>query len=72
MKIKNIKFFVIGVLLFAFLLISYFIPVEFIEEFNIIEDSLLGVIIFHNPFVLGIYLLVIVLFILKGIRNKIF
>lgn len=61
----------IGLGIIALLIISYFIPITTDKGLNyIINDSLLGIIIFHNPFVLGLYILIGVIFIWRGIIYK--
>ncbi len=74
MKTKNNKkriSLLIGLGIIALLIISYFIPITTDKGLNyIINDSLLGIIIFHNPFVLGLYILIGVIFIWRGIIYK--
>ncbi len=64
----------IGVGILLFLVIAYFIPVfyEEVEQGAMInvESLLLGEIIFHNPFVLGLYFLIAIFFIVQGVKNQ--
>ncbi|PIN92776.1 hypothetical protein COU54_05595 [Candidatus Pacearchaeota archaeon CG10_big_fil_rev_8_21_14_0_10_31_24] len=59
--------FYIGIGILAFLFLAYYIPVN-VESGNnyIVQDSLLGIIIFHNLGILGIYILIGLGFILTG------
>jgi hypothetical protein len=56
-----------GIALAMFLILSYFIKlnVEGGTNYNT-QDSLLGVVIFHNPFILGFYVLIVVVLIVKA------
>ena len=68
-KRKNTVFFWVGLLILAFLLTSYFIPIKVDSGANyMVKDSLLGIIIIHNPFILGIYILIGFIFIANGIK----
>jgi len=60
MKIeKRINLFLILGLIIIFLAVSYFIKIKAESGGNYyVEDSLLGIIIFHNPLILGIYILI--------------
>ncbi|MEK6927852.1 MAG: thioredoxin domain-containing protein [Nanoarchaeota archaeon] len=72
MKGNKIKWFsVVGIGLILFLMIGYFIPISKTSGGNeIVVDKLLGVMILHNPFVLGIYLLVAIVLIYLGLKEK--
>ena len=62
----------IGILVLVFLLISYFVPIQ-IEEgsnFNVITP-LLGIIIFYQIPVLGLYILIGLFLVYKGIKGRI-
>ena len=37
----------------------------------IVNDSLLGILIFHNPFILALYILISIVLIFIGIRGRI-
>lgn len=66
---KNKNYFWIGILSFLFLLISYFIKINIDSGSNYVtRDSLLGILIFHNIFVLIFYGILILFFISKGIK----
>lgn len=61
---------IIGAALAIFLFLSYFIKINVDSGANYItKDSLLGVIIFHNIFVLIIYILIIVFLLYKSIKK---
>ena len=63
MKIKT----KIGMGILLFLLAAYYIPVNVDNGNNfIVQDSLLGIIIFHNLIVLGIYILIGLIFLILG------
>ena len=67
----NKKYFFLGILIFLVLILSYLIKFDIDAGANYnIEERLLGVIIFHNPFILGIYLLIGIILILRGIIYK--
>lgn len=67
LKIKKKGYFFIGCLMLIFLISSYFVnvPIEDGANYNTI-DTLLGIIIFHNPFILALYVLIGVVLIVKG------
>ena len=68
MKIK-LGYFISGLIFITILLISYFIKVGIDSGANYtINSSLLGILIFYNPFVLGIYFLIGTILIIKGLR----
>ena len=69
--INNWVFFVVGILLVVFLAISYLIKIQVDSGANFTTyDSLLGIIIFHNIFVLGFYVLIALIMIVLGIILK--
>ena len=71
MQMTNKKYFFLGILIFLVLILSYLIKFDIDAGANYnIEERLLGVIIFHNPFILGIYLLIGIILILRGIIYK--
>jgi len=56
---RRLVYLISGIVWFVFLGLSYFIQLETDSGENyIINDTLLGIIIFHNPYVLGIYIAV--------------
>lgn len=68
---KRNYFLWLGAAVLLFLIISYFIKINIEQGANyIIKSSLLGVLIFNNPFVLGIYILISVIFIVKGFKKE--
>ncbi len=72
MKIKRAGVFWTGITILVILIIIYFIKFQSDYGSNYtIQDSLLGIIIFHNPFILALYLLIAVVLIVKGLKNKI-
>lgn len=69
--IKSKSYFWTGVGILAFLIISYFIKIPVDSGINFItSDSLLGIIIFHNPFILAFYILFGISLIMKSIRRN--
>ena len=66
-KIKTKGTVIIGIL--ALLIISYFIkiPIESGETY-IVTDTLLGILIFHNIFILIIYSLIAIVLIFKSLK----
>ena len=71
MQITSKKYFFFGILIFLVLIVSYFVKFDIDSGANYnIEERLLGVIIFHNPFILGIYLLIGIILILRGMKYK--
>ena len=71
MQMTNKKYFFLGILIFLVLILSYLIKFDIDAGANYnIEERLLGVIIFHNPFILGIYLLIGISLILRGMKYK--
>ncbi len=64
-------YFWIGIVLLIFLLVSYFIKFEIDSGLNYsTKDSLLGMLIFHNIFVLISYIVLIFFIISRGIKIK--
>ncbi|MBX4196720.1 hypothetical protein KW805_03975 [Candidatus Pacearchaeota archaeon] len=56
-----------GIIILVFLGISYFIPLTIDSGANYNTTTpLLGILIFHNPFILGLYVLIAVVLIVKG------
>jgi len=67
-KIKNIYFFS-GILVIFFLILFYFIKINVDTGNNfVIEERILGIIIFHNPFILALYILAAFVFFAKGLN----
>jgi hypothetical protein len=70
MKIKNKKSFVFGVIILLILICSYFIKINLENGLNYyVEDSLLGIIIFHNVFFLLAYILLGIFLIFRGLSK---
>ena len=66
----NWKFY-FGLILFVALVVFYFIKIEVDSGSNFTTyDSFLGIIIFHNPFILALYCLIVVVLIFIGIKKK--
>lgn len=52
------KLLIVGITWLMFLCVAYFIPVHIETGSNyIVEDTLLGIVIFYSPLVLGLYVL---------------
>ncbi len=69
---KRRVYFWLGILTFALLIGSYFIKLNLENGGNyIIKTSLLGILIFNNPFILAFYVLIGVILIVKGLNLKI-
>tara|TARA_Y100000034_G_scaffold123127_1_gene169485 strand:- start:297 stop:506 length:210 start_codon:yes stop_codon:yes gene_type:complete len=69
MKIRNKKYFRIGVGILIFLILSYFIKIPIESGTNyLITDSLLGILIFHNLYILIIYSLIATFLIWKSLK----
>lgn len=61
--------FIIGILIIVFIIISSFIDVSVESGANYnVKSPLLGILIFYNPFILGLYILISIVLILKGIH----
>ena len=70
-KIKKNAFFWTGICIFLFLLASYFIKIPVDSGFNfVVNDSLLGIIILHNPFVFAFYILILIVLLAKAVKVK--
>lgn len=71
MKIANKKYFFVGILIFLILILSYLVKFDIDAGSNYnVEERLLGIIIFHNPFILGIYILICIILIIRGFKLK--
>lgn len=67
----NLTLFTTGVTLTIFMFISYFIKINIESGANYnVQDSLLGIIIFHNPIVLAIYVLIVITLIYPFLHNN--
>jgi len=72
MKIRRKGFFWSGIGVGLFLILSYFWKFEVDGGGNfVVRDSLLGIMIFHNVFVLALYILIVVVLIVRGLVNKV-
>lgn len=69
MKIISKFRFFSGILILAILFITYFIKVEDKGSNYIVNEPLLGVLIFNNPLILLIYIVVSIIFIITGIKR---
>ena len=70
MRILNKKLFYTGITILAILIISYFLKFKVDEGANYeVIDTLLGTIIFHNPIIFMIYLIIALTFIISGIKK---
>ncbi len=64
---KKILYLTSGVFILLVLAVSYFINVNAEEGGNyVIQTPLLGILIFHNPFILAVYILISLSLIVKG------
>ena len=64
---KNRAYLMAGILILIILTISYFINIDIEKGANyIVETSLLGILIFYNPFILGIYVFIAMILIAKA------
>ncbi len=71
LKIERKGYFWAGIIILALSIIFYFIRFQIDSGSNFITyDSLLGIIILHNPFILGLLILIIVALIAAGFRKK--
>ena len=71
MSIHSLWKFWIGIALLIVMAVTYFIPVSVDSGFNyLVQTPLLGVLIFHNAFILGLYILVCVTLIIWGMRKR--
>lgn len=62
--------FFLGISILFILIISYFVKIEADEGINfIVQDTLLGILIFHNPFILALYILGIIFLIVSGLEK---
>lgn len=58
-----------GISIIFILATSYFIPLEAESGSNFVSyTKLLGILIFYNPFILAIYLLIALILIRKGLK----
>ncbi len=70
MRIKRRIYFGAGILFGLFLIGSYFIKINTESGGNyVVRDSLLGIIIFHNVFILLLYILIFVVLIVNGFKR---
>ena len=70
MKLASKPKFYVGIIILIILSISYFIKLNIEEGANYqTRDTLLGILIFHNPLMLLIYLSVAVALIISGIKK---
>ena len=68
-KIRGKVCFFTGIAIIALIIISYFIKVKMSSGFNYISYTpLLGVLIFHNPFILTLYVLIAIILVFYGIK----
>ncbi len=71
---KRIIVFWAGIAILLLLGISYFIQISDTSQEGLLtietNTSLLGIIIFYNPFVLGLYVLFALILIVKGLKKK--
>ena len=71
MKIKRDFSLWSGIIIVILLLASFFVKIKVDSGANfVIKDSLLGILIFHNPAVFGFYILVVGWLVYQGISGK--
>ncbi len=71
MKIGNKTCFWLGISALVIMIVAYFIPINVDSGSNyVVVDSILGILIFHNAFILGLYLLGTAVLIYIGLRRK--
>lgn len=70
-KIEKRGRFWAGVTIVLVLIASYFVKFRIDSGANYeLHDSLLGIVIFHNPFILGLYVLIATVLIFNGLKKK--
>ncbi len=70
MKLISKFRFYLGIIVFLILIASYFVKFNVDVGDNYVEaDSLLGILIFHNVFVLSFYILIGCLLVFTGIKR---
>ena len=69
-KIYRKGYFFTGMSILALMILFYFIKLPSDSGDNyIIYDSLLGKLIFHNPFILGLYILIAIVLTFNGLKK---
>jgi len=69
-KNNKVIYLISGIFIVLILIISYFIKINVDSGGNyIINERALGILIFHNPFILSLYVLIAVVLIVKGLRK---
>jgi len=70
-KIERKGYFWSGIAILALLILTYIVKFPADAGSNFITyDSLLGIIIFHNPFILAVYLIIAIKLIMNGLKKK--
>ena len=68
---KRFGLFSLGIGILVLLVIAYFIPYTAEEGGNyLVKERILGIIIFHNPFILALYILAGTVLLFEGLRRK--
>lgn len=68
MKIKNKGLFYTSLGILCFMILSFFIKISYESGFNYeVQDSLLGILIFHNAYVLATYVIILALMFAKSV-----
>ena len=72
--VKSFRFY-IGIGIIIFIIATYFINITHATEDNLgrvmqTEERLLGILVFHNPFILSLYVLVAVVLVVYGKTTK--
>ena len=66
---KRILFW-IGISILIIVAVSYFVKINVEQGSNyVVKSPLLRVLIFHNPFILGLYIMIALVLIIRGIKK---
>ncbi len=70
-KVKNPWAFYLGIIILIILGVSYFITIDVADGANYVtRSSLLGKIIFYNPFILALYIVIGIALIVSGLKRR--
>jgi hypothetical protein len=69
MKIAKPGFFWVGICAAVFLILSYFVTFNVDSSANyVVQDRLLGIVVFHNAFILCVYVVIAAILIAAGVK----
>lgn len=68
-KLHKPLYFWLGIIILAVLILSLFIQVHIPSGTDVIITSLLGILIFYNPIVLAIYIIIALILIILGLKK---